>query len=166
MTMSLAYYNEVLGKGAPRRLTLIHEITGAVTVAARPLAAATASLPMFGATTQAVIDAFLGTTSEFDYLAFDATSLGADAMGLIVNMKGQAADVISFESRCYSASLYTTLVTRSALKSSALTNTSLTTQLALGSQGNIALKIDWGNTPDFDGLTSGCIITDIWWVSK
>lgn len=165
---SLMYYNEVFGKSVPRTLRLIYEITGAVTVAARPLSAAPASLVVFGAVSaQSTIDNFLGTTSEFDYLAFDATSMGADAMGMIVNMKGQAGDVIGFESRCYSASLYTTMVSRASLKVSAgLTNSSLTTQIALGSSGNIALKIDWGNTPDFDGLTSGAIITDIYWVAK
>ena len=165
---SLMYYNEVFSKSVPRTLRLIHEITGAVTVAARPLAAAPGNLVVFSAmSAQTVIDNFLGTTSEFDYLAFDATSMGADAMGMVVNMKGQAADVISFESRCYSASLYTTMVSRASLKVAAgLTNTSLTTQIALGSSGNIALKIDWGNSPDFDGLTAGMIVTDIYYIAK
>lgn len=156
----------VLAKGAPRTLTLIHEITAAVTVAARPLSAETGSLPMFGATSQATIDAFLGTSSEFTAAQFDATALGADAMGLIVNMDGQAADVVSFESTCYSAAGLTTAVTRTSLKVAAgLTDSSLTTQLALGADGNIGLRIDWGNTPDFDGLTAGQIVTKIHWIS-
>ena len=163
---SLMPFNEVFIKGVPRQLTLIYEITGAVTVAARPLAGASASLPLFAASTQAAIDAFLGTSSEFDYLAFDATSMGADAMGLIINMKGQAADVVGFEATCYSGSGLTTAVTRTALKSTTLTNTSLATEIAVGADGNIALKIDWGNTPDFDALTAGKINVVIQWISK
>ena len=164
---SLMYYNEVFGKTVPRRLQLVYEITGAVTVAARPLAAAPGTMPVFGAiSTQAVINTFLGTTDEFNYLAFDSTSMGADAMGVIINMKGQAADLINFEARCYSNTGFADLVTRSALKSTALTNTTLVTECAVGASGNLALKINWGNTPDFDGLTSGMIVIDLNWIAR
>lgn len=164
---SLMYYSEVWGKGAPRRLRLTYYITGAVTVSARPLAAAAGSYVAFGAiSAQSVIDNFLGTTSEFDYLAFDATSMGSDAMGVIVNMKGQAADLINVEARCFSGSGLATLVSRYAQKSATLTNTSLVTEAALGASGNIALKINWDNSPDFDALTSGTIIIDIDWIAK
>lgn len=164
---SLMYYNEVFGKGVPRRLRLTYYITGAVTVSARPLAAAPGALIVFGAVaTQSVIDNFLGTTSEFDYLAFDATSMGADTCGVIVNMRGQAADLISVEASCFSESGLATLVTRHAQKSTALTATTLATEAALGANGNIAFKINWGNTPDFDGLTSGTINFDINWIAK
>jgi len=166
-SVSLQPYNEVFIKGLPRQTVFMHAITGAVTVAARPLAGATASLVVFGAiATQSVIDDFLGTTDEFDYLAFDATSMGADAMGMIINMKGQAASLVGFESVCYSASGLTTAVTRTALSSTSLTNTSLLTECAVGADGNVALKVDWGNTPDFDALTAGYIKTTIHWIAN
>lgn len=165
MSASLTYWSDVIPKGTPRQLVLVHQITAAVTVQAVPLAGTMASLPMFGATTQATIDAFLGTSAEFTAAQFDATALGADAMGLLVNMDGQASDVISFRSQCFSASGLTTLVTRASLKGG-LTDSTLATELALGDDGNIALRINWGNTPDFDGLTSGMIRTEIDWISK
>lgn len=165
MSASLMYWSDVLPKGAPRQLVLVHKITAAVTVESVPLAGTMASLPMFGATSQATIDAFLGTSSEFTAAQFDATALGADAMGLLVNMEGQASDVIMFRSQCFSASGLTTLVTRASAKAG-LTDSTLATELALGANGNIALRIDWGNTPDFDGLTAGYIRTEIDWISK
>lgn len=161
----LTYWSDVLGKGTPRTLVLVHEITAAVTVASRPLDGTMASLPMFGATSQATIDAFLGTSSEFTAAQFDATALGADAMGLLINMEGQAKDVMNFTSDCFSASGLETLVTRASLKGG-LTDSTLATELALGANGNIALRINWGNTPDFDALTAGMIRTVIDWVSK
>ncbi len=159
---SLIYYNDQWGKVQPRILRLQYKITGAVT--ASPIVSNSATLLTFGAiATQAVINDFLGTTDEFNYLAFDATSMGADAMGIIVNMDGQAGTVVQMIAKCYSAS--NTVVTRQC-QQSALTNTSLTTQCALGADGNIALKVDWGNTPDFDGLTAGTIDVEVHWISK
>jgi hypothetical protein len=38
--------------------------------------------------------------------------------------------------------------------------------VAIGSSGNIAAKFNWGNTPDFDGLTSGIIVVEIAWSPK
>lgn len=164
---SLMPYSSVWLKGAPRRLRLTYYITAAVTVSPRPLLAGPGSLAVFGAiAAQSTIDNFLGTTSEFNYLAFDATAMGADAMGVIVNMGGQAADLISVEMACYSGSGLATLVSRHAQKSATLTNSVLATEAALGANGNIAFKVDWGNTPDFDGLTSGTILCDINWIAK
>lgn len=162
---SLMPYNETFLKGSPRCATFIYTITGAVTVSARPLAGATLSLPMFGATSQAVIDAFLGTSSEFTAAQFDATSLGADAMGLIVNMKGQAADLIGVEAYCASESGLETVVQRTCLKSTTLTDSTLVTEAALGAYGNIGIKINWGNTPDFDALTAGYIRFNVYFIS-
>jgi hypothetical protein len=42
----------------------------------------------------------------------------------------------------------------------------LATECAKGSQGNLAFKVDFGNTPDFDGLTAGLIVIELHWVSK
>lgn len=162
MFSSILPYNEAFGKG-PHCLTLVWTITGAKTVASRPLGMAPAVLPVFDAiATQSVIDTFLGTTSEFDYLAFDATSMGTDAMGCIVNMKGQAADLIYVDALLSTST--TTIVQKQALKSSTLTATSLTTEAAVGANGNIAFKLIWANS--YDGLTSGMIRVNIYFVAK
>lgn len=167
MHPSLMPYQEVFVKGAPRRLRLTWHITAAVTVSPRPLALGPAVYVTFGAiSSQSTIDDFLGTTNEFLIAAFDATAMGADTMGVIVNMKGQAADLISVEAACYSGSGLATLVSRHAQKSSSLTASTLATEAALGANGNIAFKVDWGNSPDFDALTSGTIIADINWIAK
>ncbi len=164
---SLMYYQEAFYKGAPHILTLDWTITAATTVSATPMGASPASMVVFSAiASQAVIDNFLGTTSEFNYLAFDSTSMGADAMGVIVNMKGQAADLLHVESTCCSNTGFSDMVTRWSAKSATLTNTTLVTEAALGAYGNIAFKINWGNTPDFDALTSGLIVSKIAWIAK
>ncbi len=89
--------------------------------------------------------------------------MGNDAMGGIVNMCGQVKAVTQMIATCYSAS--NTVVTRQC-RNTGLTATTLETALALGTSGNVAFKVDWGNTPDFDGLTAGTIVIDIGWISK
>jgi hypothetical protein len=159
---SLIYYNDQLAKVVPRLLRLEYKITGAVT--ASPVVSNSASLITFSAiSAQATIDDFLGSTTEFNYLAFDATSMGADTMGGIVNMGGQVKSVTQMVAYCYSAS--NTIVTRQC-RNTGLTATTIETALALGTSGNVAFKVDWGNTPDFDALTAGTIVIDIGWISK
>ncbi len=162
---NLFYYQPALAKTNPRVLSLQFKITAGTTVSTLPM-----GWPILNTFTaiasQAVIDDFLGAVSEFNYLAFDATAMGNDAQGIIFNMDGQAQDVIGFEAKCYSGSGFTTLVERGYYSVPTLTNSSLVTEVAVGVYGNIACKIDWGNTPDFDALTDGYIVVDIYWISK
>jgi hypothetical protein len=160
---SLMPYNEVFTKGAGRCLTLIYSITGAKTVAARPLGAAPAAMVVFDAiASQTTIDNFLGTSSEFTIAQFDATSMGTDAMGIIVNMKGQAADLLCVDALMSTST--TTIVQKVSIKSTTLTDTSLTTECAVGASGNIAAKIIWANS--YDGLTSGLLRLNFYFVAK
>jgi len=157
------YYNPQLAGATPRTLRLLWNITGAVTVA--PLIPGLPVLTAFSApSAQSVIDDFLGTTSEFLLAAFDATALGADVMGGVVDMGGQCQKVIGMVARCYSAS--NTLVTRQCQASSALTASTLATEVAKGANGNIAFRVDFGNSPDFDNLTAGTIEIEILWLPK
>jgi len=96
--------------------------------------------------------------------AFDATAMGADVFAGIVDMGGQCAEVYSMTARCYSAS--NTLVTRFCEDSATLTASTLATEIAKGANGNIAFKVDFGNTPDLDALTAGTIEIEILWRSK
>lgn len=160
----LFHWNEKFGKTNPHVITLIYQITAQKTVSQVPQG--TPTLTAFDAiATQAVIDDFLGTTNEFLVAAFDATAMGADAFACLVNMQGQAAKLLYATAECYSATGGSTLVTRQAL-SGTLTASTLETAAALGADGNIALKVDFGNTPDLDALTSGTIVVNLYWVSK
>lgn len=162
---SLHYWQDALPKTLPRVLHLAWEITAAKTVS--PLNMGLPVYTSFDAiSAQSDIDGFLGTSSEFALAAFDATALGADTFAGIVNMGGQAAKLNSMIARCYSGTAGATLVERAVKSSSALTASTLVTECALGSSGNLAFKIDFGNTPDFDALTAGLIVVELQWVSK
>lgn len=161
----LFYWNDKLGKTNPRTLQLAFQITAAKTVVGRPIGAPT--LVAFDAiSSQSTIDDFLGTTNEFLIADFDATAMGNDAMAVIINMggqDGQAAYVAGFTAKCISSS-GGTVVERGWYESSL--SGSLETACELGAYGNIAVKINWGNTPDFDALTDGYILLEIQWISK
>jgi len=159
--MHLFYWQEQLYRTQPRILRLMYKITGAKTVA--PIVSPIPALVSFDAITQAQIDAQLGTVNEFLAAAFDATSMGNDAFGGVIAMKGQCAKVLDMKAQCFSAS--NTIVTRQC-QALGLTASTLETALALGSQGNLGFKVNFGNTPDFDGLTDGTIVIDITWISK
>lgn len=162
---SLFYWNDQFGKTQPRRLRLQYNITAAKTVS--PAAPNSATLTTFDAiAAQSTIDNFLGTSSEFLVAAFDATAMGADTFGVIVNLNGQAAKLLMMEAKCYSATGGGTLVERAVISSTTLTASTLATECALGTSGNVAGKIDFGNTPDFDGLTSGIIVVTFDWIAK
>ena len=159
----LALYSDQLDRTQPQTLKLLYKITAAKTVIAIP--ANSATLVAFDVVaSQAAIDSFLGTTNEFLLVAFDATAMGADAMAVIVNMKGQARSVLNMVARCYSAS--NTIVVRQDQASTALTASTLETKIAVGANGNIALKVDWGNSPDMDALEAGTIEILIDWLPK
>jgi hypothetical protein len=161
MATSLFYYNDQWGKVQPRILRLQYTITAAAT--SKPIVSNSASLTTYAAiAAQATIDDFLGTTSEFTVAQFDATSMGADAFGALVQMNGQCKSVVMMVARCYSAS--NTLVTRQ-VAGGTLTASTLETAVQRGADGNIGLKVDFGNTPDFDALTAGTIDIEIHWIA-
>lgn len=161
---SLFYYNSAFGKTQPRSLKLIWSITGAKTVSTVPIGAPV--LTAFDAiAAQATINDFLGTVDEFLIVDFDGTAMGADAFACIINMGGQASQLLGFEIECFSSTGGSTLVTRSSLNAG-LTASTLETACELGAYGNLAFKVDFGNSPDFDGLTSGMIVATVYWISK
>lgn len=159
---SMMYWNDKVQGSQPRTLRLFFTITAAKTVTD---VYRSPTLTAFDAiSSQTTIDNHLGTTNEFLLAAFDATAMGADVFAGIVNMGGQCAEVYSMVARCYSAS--DTLVTRQCEDSSTLTASTLATEIAKGSSGNVAFKVNFGNTPDFDALTAGTIEIEIQWRSK
>jgi hypothetical protein len=160
----LAYWNDQVSKGTPRRLRLVWNITGAKAFALVPQS--TLALVSADAITQADLDAFLGTASEVDGLAFDATAMGNDTFGGVVDLGGQAAKVVQMSAVCFSNTGGSDRVERQCQAATALTNSTNSTQVAVTSQGNLAFRAVFGNTPDFDGLTSGTVVIDFDWISK
>lgn len=160
---SLFYYNDQWGKVQPRVLRLQYKITGAK--AASPIIPNAASLVFFDAlSSQAQVDDVLGTVNEFLYTAWGSTAMGADAFGAVVNMGGQVAAITQMVARCYSGTGGADLVTRQCQAGTVAD--SLQTAVQLGAYGNVGLQVSFGNTPDFDGLTSGTIDIEIHWISK
>lgn len=164
MDTSLFYWNSALGKTLSRELVLRYEITGATTVS--PLVQGLPCLPTFAALTQQTIDDFLGSSSEFTAAQFDATSMGADAFGGIVNLAGQVQYLQSMEAMCYSAAAGDTLVSRGVKSIATLQDSTLASECAVSSLGNIGFKVDFGNVPDFDALTAGMILIKLAYISK
>lgn len=164
MSVSLHLYSAKRGKQVQRDVWAF-DITAATTVSPLPIDDVSA-LTTFGALTQAVIDAHLGTSDEFTAAQFDATSMGADAFGCILDMGGQADELERVVVKCYSGTAGATLVERSFKPSTTLTDSSLTSECALGANGNIGIKVDFGNSPDFDGLTAGQIEIEVFWRAK
>lgn len=160
---SLYYYQDQLLRVNPRILRLQYNITGAA--ACSPIISNSASMVFYSAlSSQAQVDNFLGTTNEFLYTAFGATAMGADAFAGLVNMAGQCKTITQMVAKCYSGTGGATLVTRQC-QESAVAN-SLQTAVEVGANGNIAFQVDFGNTPDFDALTSGTIEIEIHWIPK
>lgn len=163
---SLYYWQDQWGKVQPQVLRLQYNITGAA--ACSPIIPNSASMVFYSAlSSQAQVDNFLGTTDEFLYTVFGSTAMGADAFGGLVNMggaSGQCSEIVQMVARCYSNTGGSDLVTRQC-QAAAIANT-LGTRCQVGAYGNIAFQVDFGNTPDFDALTSGTIDIEIHWISK
>ena len=171
----LFYWNEKHAKSQPGVLDFTYQITAAKTVSPTPQGAD--SFTFFDAITQNQIDTYLGLANDFPATYFDATAMGADTFGGLVRMSGitppsvtpvtaQAFQSVKMEAVCYSGAGNTTSVFRAALGSAGITASTLETATAVSPTGNLAFKIDFGNTPDFDALTAGIIIVRLYWISK
>jgi len=139
--VSLMYYSDKLGKTQPRILRLVYHLASA---AVTNIVQGYPVYTTFGAiSAQSTIDNFLGTSSEFNYLAFDATSMGTDAFGFIVNMGGQCKMVTHMIAAMRSSTYLATTAFAAAEggSSAALTATTLETAVAAGTSGNIAGKL-------------------------
>lgn len=169
-------YNNEMFPRKTHELRLLWKITGAVTFSPLPIVN-TAAYAFAGAQTQDNIDDFLKTDAEFTAAQFDSTSMGADMFGVLIKMNGlvsdetagsyvgQCASVQAVVATCYSGTGGSTQVIRSVISSDTLTDSSAVTEIAVGDQGDIGLKINFGNTPDFDALTEGVIEVRVFWTA-
>ena len=163
---SLMYWSQKLGKTQARKLQFTYEITGAK--ASSEIVPGYPALVTYDAlSSQDQIDSFLDdNANEFLLAQFDATSRGDDAFGGIINTAQQIEKALWMEARCYSGTGGSTLVERAVKASSTLSSSTLATEYAKSASGYLGFKIDFGNTPDFDALTSGLIIVDMYYLSK
>lgn len=162
--MSPVYWGDKAQRGQAQVMDLYYKITAAKTVS--DLNKNTALTSFDAIASQSVIDDFLGTVDEFLVAAFDATAMGNDAFAAIVQMEGQASELLGATATCYSGSNGATVVTQGVAASSSLTASTLSTEAALGDYGNLAVRVAFGNTPDFDALTSGLIHLQLVYRSK
>jgi hypothetical protein len=165
---ALSYSQEKLGLTQARILNFTWEITGAKAVTETPQGIPV--LYSFDAITQAQIDAFLTTpfstsSSEFDGDAFDATSMGTNAFGGIIDMRGQAMDAIWIDSQCNLDPTTDGLVHNSDVKVATLSTTALADniEVAVSSAGNLAFK---QTVTGLDAATDGLIRIQIGWLSN
>lgn len=168
------YTNEKHAKTQVRSLEFLFQITAAKTVVAYPRGMDI--LPAFDALTQQQINDYLGTTNEFLATQFDATSMGTDAFGGIINMGtmaspgpsslapqlGQAAAIAEVSVTSYTGANNATSVATLSFGPTGLAPTSLTTGSALGVNGNIAFR---AVITGVDALTSGFIKVVVRWVA-
>jgi hypothetical protein len=93
------------------------------------------------AITQATVDAFLGSTNEIAATtAFGATAMGTDALGFVINMKGQASSALWMEVAAYQTTNLLYLVEGNGTSTTVLPDT-LTSGFAVTSLGNIYGRI-------------------------
>lgn len=155
---SLVYWSEKLPKTQPRMLKLVYQINGAKD--ATEVVPGGAALVGFDAITQAAINAHLGTSSEFTTAQFDATSMGTNAFGGVINMAGQCQRVVYMDARFVDTTEQDSEIVK---VSDSLTDSTLQTEVAAGANGNIGFKAELTGV---DAATSGMIIIDIAWISK
>ncbi len=155
-------------------LILKWNITGAKTSTPLPLNRSSVMTVYDAISSQTTIDNFLGTTNEFLIAQFDATAMGTDAFGFIVNMSGQATGLNTTNNKaqaaqllCATISMYSgsqgaTAVNEGVVSVATLTSSSLATECAVGSYGNLAVRAILSG---LDILTVGIIVARLHWVS-
>lgn len=159
MPQSLAYWDDRLGKSVAREEVFTYVLTSGAMVPkqAYPVLLTT------GALTQATIDAFLGSSTEVNYLNFDATSMGTDALGIIVNMAGQVKSLEYVEFIMRSGTGNVTTVRRYATAADVMVNTQLAVAEAeKSSSGNVSARCVITSLDS----TTGYLTVKLGWISK
>lgn len=166
----LFYRNEKHAKSQVRRLVLTFQITAAQTVNLIPRSIDV--LTTFGPLTQAQIDAYLSrpidgyvatSSTGFTAAQFDATSMGTDAFGGIINMNQQCRYVGAMKAFFFTGAGNTTSTIRGALGTANLAASTLENAVGRSPSGDIAFKLI--GPSGLDALTSGIIQVEIDWIS-
>ena len=161
--ISLTPWSSSLARAEPYILHVEFAITAAKTF--RALSAGYPALPFADALTQAQIDNFLGSSGEISVLKYDATAMGDDMFGCIIDMKGQCAELESVFYVCHSGTGGLTSVS-GKIAAGTMADSTASTGALLSANGNPYVRIAFGNTPDFDALTSGVVTLQLTWLPK
>lgn len=145
-------WSDAVQRGQPLIMDCVYQITAAKTVTNKTKNSTLTAFDAIAA--QATIDSFLGTTNEFLIAQFDATAMGTDAFAVIANLGGQASELVGVRAFLNSGTNGATAVSQSVVPVATLTSSSLTTQAALGSSGNVAARFILSGV---DILTAGVI---------
>jgi hypothetical protein len=149
---ALTYVSDKLERGEATKTNLLYRITGAKTMT--DLSGNAAKWYFDTAPTQAVIDAFLGTTNEILAAGYGTTALGTDAVGFLIDMGGQCASLINIEIRVFSGTSTATKTGALAWGSSTALPNTLTTDAQLGANGNIGCHFV---CTGLDAITDGLV---------
>ena len=159
---SLVYTNEKMLKTQPRPLKFIYNITAAKTNS--PIPVGSGSFTAYDALSQATIDAYLGTSSEFLAAAFDATAMGANEFAVLMDMKGQCGKILGAKIEYWDATGATLNIQLKSWAVTTLTASTAANECAVGAYGNIAVKFT--DVTGLDAATTGYLIVTIDWVAK
>lgn len=165
--VSLMYWNDKFGRNMARRDEFLWEITGAKTVS--PLVAGQPGLFSFDALTQAQLDAEL-SASEVAVAKFDATAMGTNMFGGVVQFGGQIEKLVAVE--CEVINSDGAVLCKRAIKDAGLTDSTAASEATKTSSGNLALRFLLGDSVDaatafsVDAATDGIIKISVHWISK
>lgn len=163
----LFYRNEKHAKSQVRELLFVFQITGAGVWV--PVPRGQDVLYSGGALTQQQIDDYLTrpydgyqstVSTGFTAAQFDATAMGANVIGGIVNMNQQAAYVSHMTAAFHSGA---TEATAGAVGAAGIASTTLENAVGLSPAGDIGFKAILAG---LDAATSGLIVIRIGWISK
>lgn len=161
------YRNEKHAKSQAREIVICLQVTGTKTSAFLPRGID--ALIAYDAVTQQVIDDYLtrpfdGYTSSsstgFTASQFDATAMGANVIGGVVNMNQQAA-YVSYMSASFATG--GTTVTQIADGATGLPASTLSTAVGISPAGDIGFR---AILTGLDAATSGVVVIRIGWISK
>lgn len=117
--------------------------------------------------TQALVDAFLGSTSEFAVTtAFGSTAMGTDMFGFVLNLQGQAARALWVQSVMQTSTQANAGVANLAQGAGTVTTVlpnTLTNGLAVTTAGNLYGRIV---TAGFDTGATNILLVRVAWSAK
>lgn len=171
---ALMYWNDKLQSTQAHVLKFAYEITGAKTISDG--LAGYPTLTLFdAASAQSQIDNFLLTSSEFTAAQFDATSMGTDAFGVIVDMRGRQAlgssssqtgqveKVVYAKAELFDDDLATAATANASCTNKALSDSTLEPGVSVGANGNLAGR--WV-LEGVDAATDGIILVEFGVIMK
>ena len=156
----ITYWSDKVQRGEPLITKFSFKITAAKTVFDQTKNAVMTFWDALAS--QAVVDTFLGTTSEFVYTLFGSTAMGTDAFGGIIDFGGEVKELVKVNVKLRSGTNFGTLVENESYPVSAILD-ALEMQCALGANGNVGFH---SVLTGVDILTSGSIEVTVYWYSK